>query len=239
MYIDGFNLYYGGKAICGRGAGWRWLDLRGLANALVAASILWPAQRHVERIIYCTARLDQRENPTGYARQDAYLQALVATGAVDWIEYGNYVNRVKRAPLATPGANGRPILSTAAWPVMVRDASDQPVPNSTFMVSYARREEKASDVNVASHLLVDVFSGVVDAAIVISNDSDLRHPIRETRMHVPTGTVNPSPSPTAGALQGLANDGVGQHWWRRLTPPDFTVNQLPDPAAGHARPAGW
>ncbi|HEY7200404.1 MAG TPA: NYN domain-containing protein, partial [Candidatus Dormibacteraeota bacterium] len=27
VYVDGFNLYYGARGLCGRGtAGWRWLD---------------------------------------------------------------------------------------------------------------------------------------------------------------------------------------------------------------------
>ena len=33
VYVDGYNLYYGGRGICGRGVpGWRWLDLRSLAR---------------------------------------------------------------------------------------------------------------------------------------------------------------------------------------------------------------
>jgi hypothetical protein len=36
VYVDGYNLYYGGRALSGRGtAGWRWLDIRALAQALV------------------------------------------------------------------------------------------------------------------------------------------------------------------------------------------------------------
>jgi hypothetical protein len=35
VYVDGFNLYYGGRGLCGRGTpGWRWLDLRALATSL-------------------------------------------------------------------------------------------------------------------------------------------------------------------------------------------------------------
>lgn len=55
-----------------------------------------------------------------------------------------------------------------------------------FMASFAYREEKGSDVNVASHLLLDVLTGAADAAIVISNDSDLRFPIQEARQRLPT-----------------------------------------------------
>ena len=39
-------------------------------------------------------------------------------------------------------------------------------------------EEKGSDVNLASHLLLDAFKHASDTAVVISNDSDLRVPIR-------------------------------------------------------------
>ena len=40
------------------------------------------------------------------------------------------------------------------------------------MVSVARREEKGSDVNVATHLLIDACDNNIEAAVVISNDSD-------------------------------------------------------------------
>ncbi len=69
------------------------------------------------------------------------------------------------------------------------------------MVSHARREEKGSDVNVAAHLLLDVLQNDVDAAIVISNDSDLRLPLVKARERVPVGMVNPSSSFLAGDLR--------------------------------------
>jgi hypothetical protein len=44
VYVDAYNLYYGGRSLCGRGtAGWRWLDIRSLAEALVAERKNWPA----------------------------------------------------------------------------------------------------------------------------------------------------------------------------------------------------
>jgi hypothetical protein len=99
VYIDGFNLYYGARGLCGRGTpGWRWLDLRGLGTDLVSRRANWPGAQ-VERIVYCTARIDGASNPSGQADQDVYLKALVAAGSVDHIEYGTYVARVKTAPL--------------------------------------------------------------------------------------------------------------------------------------------
>jgi len=125
------------------------------------------------------------------------------------------------------------------WPVMVQDAQGNPIPDATFMISYAHREEKGSDVNVAAHLLVDVLTGVVDAAIVVSNDSDLAFPVSYARTTVPVGLVNPSPNYLAGALRGQPSDGVGNHWWQQLSAVDLRASQLPNPAGGLACPAGW
>ena len=55
------------------------------------------------------------------------------------------------------------------------------MPNDRFMASVARREEKGSDVDVATHLLVNVLGGTVDSAVVISKDSDLKLPITLAR----------------------------------------------------------
>ena len=189
VYIDGFNLYYGGRSMCGRGAaGWRWLDVRALASSLLPGA--WSASHaSISRVVYCTARIDGAANPSGHADQDVYLKALRVAGSVDFIEYGYYVSRVKRAPLATADAKGRPLITRSQWPVMVRDAADNDIHGAAFMVSYAYREEKGSDVNVAAHLLLDILARTVDAGIVISNDSDLRFPIEEARRRVPIGTV--------------------------------------------------
>jgi hypothetical protein len=239
VYIDGFNLYYGARVLCGRGtAGWRWLDVRSLAEDLAQRAAGWE-EPSMEKIVYCTARIDGASNPAGHAEQDVYLKALLASGTVDLIEYGHYVSRVKKAPLATPDRKGRPVLSESAWPVMVQDREGTPVPDARFMVSYAHREEKGSDVNVASHLLLDVLEQSVDAAIVISNDSDLRFPIQQARARVPVGTVNPSHAWLAGDLKGRPTDGVGNHWWLQLNDADIRAHQLSDPCGRYTKPPPW
>jgi hypothetical protein len=239
VYVDGFNLYYGARDLCGRGTpGWRWLDVRALAKALIDRTSGWP-EPQIERVVYCTARIDGASNATGHAEQDIYLKALLAKGTVDLIEYGHYVSRVKRAPLATPDRKGRPILAKSDWPVMVQDRHGAPVPDARFMVSYAYREEKGSDVNVASHLLLDVLQDSIDAAIVISNDSDLRFPIQEARERVHVGTINPSSAWLAGDLKGKPTDGVGKHWWLQLVADDLRAHQLPDPCGRYTKPPPW
>jgi hypothetical protein len=241
VYVDGFNLYYGGREVCGRGsAGWRWLDLRSLAGALVAERRAWGSSRaQVSRIVYCTARIRGRSNPRGASEQDVYLKALSTASVVDFIEYGEFVERVKKAPLATADAKGRPVLTTSRWPVMIQDATGADVPQARFLVSHSHREEKGSDVNVATHLLADTLLGAIDGAVVISNDSDLRLPIEVARAKIPVGVVNPSAKPLAGALRGLPTDGVGGHWWRQLSAADFASHQLPDPCSGYTKPPAW
>ena len=101
----------------------------------------WP-DAQIERVVYCTARIDGATNPSGHADQDVYLKALLTTGSVDHIEYGTYVSRVKTAPLAVKDPHGRPQLVGPAWPVMIQDGRGGPVNGAVFMVSYANREEK-------------------------------------------------------------------------------------------------
>ena len=239
VYIDGFNLYYGARGLCGRGTpGWRWIDLRALATDLAGRRTSW-AGAQVERVVYCTARIDAAGNPSGHADQDVYLKALLAAGSVDHIEYGTYVARVRTAPLAVKDRQGRPRIVSPDWPIMVQDGQGGNVDGAVFMVSYANREEKGSDVNLAAHLLLDVLGGAVDGALVISNDSDLRFPVEQARQHVPVGVVNPSHNYLAGDLRGVATTGAGRHWWVRLSCSDLKKHQLPDPVGRYRRPDGW
>lgn len=239
VYIDGFNLYYGARGLCGRGvAGWRWLDLRALARNLVASHSGWSGAQ-VHRVVYCSARISGASNPVGAQEQDVYLRALRLAGSADELAMGTYVARVATAPLATADRKGRPVLTNPHWPMMVRDAGGADEPAATFMASVARREEKASDVNVASHLLLDVLQGAVDAAVVISNDSDLEFPVKQMRLRVPVGTVNPTKGFPAGRLNGTPLDGVGGHWWHQLQPGELTAAQLPSRVGKLTRPQGW
>lgn len=253
VYIDGYNLYYGGKRECGSSAAsWKWFGPRDLVESILNAQLQFAASQGwtqitqawanatVGRIVYCTARVDASQNPSAHTDQDIYLKALKATSAVDHIEYGNYVARTKVAPLAlkTPG-NAAPQVVTSDWPIMIQDQSGNDVPNARFMVSYLHNEEKGSDVNVASHLLIDILDQTIDGAIVVSNDSDLKFPVAEARRRIPVGVVNPSGRYTAGDLQPSHQPGQGVHWNRKLRSSDFTSNQMPDPAGAYPKPAGW
>lgn len=237
-YIDGFNLYYGGKSHFPQSPGWKWLDLRALATWYAG----WQ-NSHVERVVYCTARVHDPEDPGQIRRQDIYLSALKAHGAVDLIEEGYYVSWAKESVMTEQPAGTRSPtvkrdgqgLLTWSPELRIRRNND-----AVMFATVRKREEKGSDVNVATHLLNDVLTNAVDAAIVISNDSDLALPIRIAREHVPVGVINPQRTkPLAGALKGSAHDGVGRHWWRRLESHALLDSQLPDAVGGITKPISW
>lgn len=237
VYVDGFNLYYGAKSQMRSARGWKWIDLRKLA----AQYAKWPGAE-ITRVVYCTARVNDPADPQQVQRQAFYLKALQMHGAVDVIEEGYYSSWATESVVVSERSGTRapsPLLDPRrelSWSpgLPVRRAG-----GGVLLATVRKREEKGSDVNVATHLLADVLQGKVDAAVVISNDSDLALPIRIARDHVPVGLINPNVKQLAGALKGNSSDGVGRHWWRRLDPQDLLSCQLPDPVGGIAKPAPW
>jgi hypothetical protein len=100
-------------------------------------------------------------------------------------------------------------------------------------------EEKGSDVNLASHLLLDAFQENFEAAAVLSNDSDLVEPIRIATqiLKKPVGLLSPVPNATAG-LRGVSS------FVRHIRESDLRAAQFPDEIALHggsvlSRPTLW
>jgi NYN domain len=83
--------------------------------------------------------------------------------------------------------------------------------------------EKGSDVNLASHLLLDAFQGNFDVAAILSNDSDLVEPVRIVTQVLgkPVGLLSPVPNPTP-ELSRVAS------FIRRISVSDLVVSQFPD-----------
>lgn len=239
VYIDGFNFYYGARGLCGRSTpGWRWLDVRALTDAVTAAR---SGCRHSRSRGSCTARPGLAA-PVMLAvnaiRTCTSAPSSPTAPSTSW-RWGNMYRVSRRPPPATRDRKARPVLTTPQWPVVVQDNAGTPVAGAHFMVSVARREEKGSDVNVATHLLLDVLEGNVDAAVVVSNDSDLKLPVEEARKRVSVGLVNPTRGYPAGALNGSANDGAGGHWWYQLSAQDLHSAQMPAAVGRLTRPVGW
>jgi uncharacterized LabA/DUF88 family protein len=132
---------------------------------------LLPRDR-IARIRYFTAAVSARpDDPRAPQRQQIYHRALETVPSLS-IHYGRYLSYVVRMPLANPP------------------------PGSRRMVEVLKTEEKSSDVNLATLLLLDAFRHDCDVAVVISNDSDLKLPIEvaQHELGLRFGVVNPHPS---------------------------------------------
>jgi hypothetical protein len=129
---------------------------------------------------------------------------------------------------------------------LVRPALDRSIPGNfrTFLpwpdVAYVwKTEEKGSDVNLASYLLLDAFQNKYDVAAVLSNDSDLTEPIRiVTRtLGKPVGLLSPVNNPTPH-LRAAAS------FLRHIKASQLGPSQFPNPVTLPSgsqihRPATW
>ena len=130
------------------------------------------------------------------------------------LHYGHLLAKTKRRPLAHQPSGGLRIVE-------VLDT-----------------EEKGSDVNLASHLLMDGFEEDYEMAVVVSSDSDLQLPISMTRTRLgrPVGVFDPSRR-RSFELHGVAS------WYRPLRRGPLGASQFPgtlsDAQGTIAKPAGW
>jgi len=125
-------------------------------DILALCRTLFP-DNEINRIRYFTAIVQARpQDPKQPERQQAYLRALRTIPHLS-VHEGEFLVNTIRMPLAHPTPDG---------------------PNTAEVI---KTEEKASDVNLATWLLLDAFRKEYEAAIVISNDSDLAEPVYQVR----------------------------------------------------------
>jgi hypothetical protein len=106
-----------------------------------------------------------------------------------------------------------------------------PVPGQSPVVQVLKTEEKGSDVNLATYLLLDGLDGLYEEALVISDDSDLEGPIREAKdrfgpVHVvsPRGPTATPRGPKAPYVMSHAGSS-----WTPLETALLSAAQLPSP----------
>jgi len=120
--------------------------------------------------LYFTARVSARPgDPDQPTRQQAFLRALATLPNFDII-FGHFLTNEIYMPQAG--------VSPGAPPKYVR---------------VIKTEEKGSDVNLATHLLRDGFRKEYQAAVLVTNDSDLLEPVRIVRaeLGLVVGILNP------------------------------------------------
>jgi len=137
-------------------------------NLRQLAELLFPGDI-IQSIFYFTALINARpDNPGQQARQLTYLRAVQTLPGFE-IHYGAFRSSIKTRPLA------------------------HPIPGLPRYVEILDSEEKGTDVNLATRLLVDGFGGVYQHAVVITNDADLAGPVKYVRdgLGLKVSIVNP------------------------------------------------
>jgi len=122
------------------------------------------------KIRYFTAHIKSRpHDPDAPTRQQIYLRALRTLPNLE-IHLGQF-------------------LTHAVW---MPDATSTLIPPRKLQV--LKTEEKGSDVNLASHLLLDGFRKSYETGVLITNDSDLFEPIRmvKSELGLKVGILNPN-----------------------------------------------
>ncbi len=157
VYIDGFNFYYG----CFRNRlhpndnSYKWLDISAFCKAALPSHDL-------HRIKYFTAKVSGTpQDPQQHIRQELYLRALrTCQNPKVGVYFGHFLKTRKTGRAKSgPGKN-------------------------LGLITVEVFEEKGSDVNLATQLLIDGYENDFDCAVVISNDSDLEGPIQAIRQRL-------------------------------------------------------
>ena len=140
----------------------KWLNLEKFVKALLTDKY------EVMAIKYFTARVTKdADDPDAAIKQQQYLEALKSLGLVEIIE-GFYKRFRVKLPFAKEPCR------------------------SCDKVKYAtviKTEEKKSDVNLASAMIVDAFEDKADAFVLISGDADQSAPLSIVRHKLKKVTV--------------------------------------------------
>jgi len=258
VYIDGFNLYY---AI--RNTGCKWLNIKKLAEAAM------PAGTVIERVKYYTARVSGAADPGQPMRQQVYFKALATLPEVE-VFFGNFLAKAQWRPLLNVPVADRHLngggdavkLDEKTYTIGLDPVIAGSVPESLRVGKYGNNggkkkpsalpdavkvqvfgmEEKGSDVNLAVHLVNDAWAKRFEAAVVISNDTDLVEPIRivSKELGLPVCLLSPptrfgcAPKPLAAVSSSV----------RHINRSHLNTALFPDPlplADGTtlAKPVGW
>lgn len=244
VYVDAFNLYYGGRGFCGRNAtGWKWLNIFAFTQQIVEEHSNW-SDFEIVRMAYCSALRPKELDATSEIDQKAYIGALM-TDPRTHVEMGFYLKKPSSGILGYKVTSKkrdvfvpivRPPRRDLRWirHSKIKDSQGK----MRMIVNIESFEEKGSDVNVASHLLIDILEKRIDAAVVISNDGDLAFPLDYARTLVPVGLINPQNRRTVPKLQKeVPPDSV--HWWSRVNAELYLSNQMKDPVSSFKKPKNW
>jgi len=157
-----------------------------------------------------TARPGDADQPV---RQQTYFRALRTLPNLT-IHLGYFLAHAVRMPLAHQAPGGA--ATALVW----------------------RTDEKGSDVNLATQLLVDGFDNAYECAVLVTNDSDLLAPIRIVRRRLgkKVGVLNPQKRPARTLLAEV-------DFYKKIRYGVLAASQFPptltDATGTFSKPATW
>ena len=179
------------------------------------AESLFPKD-NINRVHYFTARLNLRPgNPFQRLRQQTYLRALATIPNLE-IHYGVFRSGVRWRQLA------------------------EPIDGLPDRVRVLHTEEKGTDVNLATRLLVDGFDGGYQQAVIISNDADFAGAMEYVRDSLGLRVTLVNPDRRKSSPKDLLNAAT---YIRRLWKSHLRRSQFPDSLSDEVgvirKPTGW
>lgn len=186
---------------------YKWLDIGKLS------SLMLQEKHEIIKIKYFTALIkSSEEDPSKPERQKFFWTVLKSIPNLEIIE-----GRFKR----------REIYGTLIWP------SDKGI-NKGEIVRIRKYEEKESDVNIASHIILDSTQKDVECIVLISNDTDLRMPllISKEKFNKKIGVISPY-NPSHVELKKVS------HFHKIIDNEILAECQFPEEVAGIKKPSTW
>ena len=114
------------------------------------------------------------------------------------------------------------------------------MPGLPSSVLVRNSEEKGSDVNFATRLLVDGFNGECEQAVVVSNDADFAGAMRFVRDGLGMRVVVVNPDPHNRSTRNLVDSAT---YVKRLWKSHLKRSQFPDTLTDEigtiTKPPGW
>lgn len=192
-YIDGYNLFYGLL----KGTSYKWLDPTRLVSALLRDD------HELVSVKYFTSPVKTYPHDTSALdRQKIYIQALTTLPNVEVIQ-GFYRK------------------DAVLMPVHEEECKTCPIAKNGF-VKVVKLEEKRTDVNIASSMLLDAFNNNADAFVLVSGDTDFIAPVNIIRKDFKKTVIVFNPRETKSWLKDYAS------YYRDIPRNLLAECQLPD-----------
>ena len=193
VYFDGYNFYYGAV----KGTPWKWID------PLLLVRNLLRDDHEIKSLKYFTSPIKTYPHDSAALdRQKIYLQALSTIPEIEIIQ-GYY-------------------SKNATWLPVYEDACKTCETATNGMIRVVKLEEKRSDVNIATAMLLDAFNDKADVFVLVSGDTDFIGPVNIVRKNFNKTVIVLNPHDRISWLRDYAS------YYKDIPRDILAQSQLPD-----------